>query len=281
MQDAPLEIGAEPARAVDPGIVATRGVVGDGSFEERVEAVPGGLFARHGEIGVDVGGVGDRVRGDTVDPIDLDRPHRFGPADRLPGPRERREHLVGRPRPGLHRVGRHGVVGVPIVHGEPLGREGFTNGIVSTAAVGPEVVGGIDGLGPGFGGEIGQHGGRVTGSDHEVAVHRPIETRQRVREERQPRRARRDPQGVVVHEHADDRAGGRRVGQGPLVGESEVAAEPEDGRRGVLSHRTQSSSRRARMKVSGGISTRPMAFIRFLPSFCLLSSLFLRVTSPP
>ena len=30
-----------------------------------------------------------------------------------------------------------------------------------------------------------------------------------------------------------------------------------------------------------GMSTRPMDFIRFLPSFCLFSSLFFRVMSPP
>jgi hypothetical protein len=43
----------------------------------------------------------------------------------------------------------------------------------------------------------------------------------------------------------------------------------------------QSSSLRALMKTSPGTSTRPMAFIFFLPSFCLSSNLRLRVMSPP
>ena len=45
--------------------------------------------------------------------------------------------------------------------------------------------------------------------------------------------------------------------------------------------RRQSSSRRAEMKASWGTSTRPMFFMRFLPSFCFSSSLRLRVMSPP
>ena len=35
------------------------------------------------------------------------------------------------------------------------------------------------------------------------------------------------------------------------------------------------------MKASCGMLTRPMLFIRFLPSFCFSSSLRLRVMSPP
>src|SRR5690606_29639124 len=37
----------------------------------------------------------------------------------------------------------------------------------------------------------------------------------------------------------------------------------------------------AAMKASCGTSTRPMVFMRFLPSFCFSSSLRLRVMSPP
>ena len=43
----------------------------------------------------------------------------------------------------------------------------------------------------------------------------------------------------------------------------------------------QSSSRSAWMNASWGTSTRPMFFMRFLPSFCFSSSLRLRVMSPP
>ena len=43
----------------------------------------------------------------------------------------------------------------------------------------------------------------------------------------------------------------------------------------------QSSSLSALTKASWGMSTEPIDFIRFLPSFCFLSSLFFRVTSPP
>ena len=42
-----------------------------------------------------------------------------------------------------------------------------------------------------------------------------------------------------------------------------------------------SSSVSALMKASWGISTRPIDFMRFLPSFCFSRSLRLRVMSPP
>ena len=38
---------------------------------------------------------------------------------------------------------------------------------------------------------------------------------------------------------------------------------------------------RTLMKASGGIETRPICFIFFLPSFCFSRSLRLRVMSPP
>ncbi len=44
---------------------------------------------------------------------------------------------------------------------------------------------------------------------------------------------------------------------------------------------THSSSRSAEMNASCGTSTRPMFFIRFLPSFCFSRSLRFRVMSPP
>jgi hypothetical protein len=43
----------------------------------------------------------------------------------------------------------------------------------------------------------------------------------------------------------------------------------------------QSSRRSAEMNASWGISTRPIDFMRFLPSFCFSSSLRFRVMSPP
>ncbi len=59
------------------------------------------------------------------------------------------------------------------------------------------------------------------------------------------------------------------------LGRSAIGDRPSD-------HDTaQSSNRRTWMKVSEGISTRPMFFIFRFPSFCFFSSLFLRVTSPP
>jgi len=42
-----------------------------------------------------------------------------------------------------------------------------------------------------------------------------------------------------------------------------------------------SSDDSAAMKASGGTSTVPMFFIRFLPAFCFSSSLRLRLMSPP
>ena len=44
---------------------------------------------------------------------------------------------------------------------------------------------------------------------------------------------------------------------------------------------TYSSTLRIAMKASCGTSTEPMAFMRFLPSFCFSSSLRLREMSPP
>ncbi len=60
-----------------------------------------------------------------------------------------------------------------------------------------------------------------------------------------------------------------------------VRSPPFDG--GLRRARTasQSSSLRALMNTSPGTSTRPIAFIFFLPSFCFSSSLRLRVMSPP
>ena len=43
----------------------------------------------------------------------------------------------------------------------------------------------------------------------------------------------------------------------------------------------QSSSLSAETNASWGTSTRPIDFIRFLPSFCFSNSLCLRVMSPP
>ena len=60
---------------------------------------------------------------------------------------------------------------------------------------------------------------------------------------------------------------------------------PSDGRpSGGVSHGSgpaQSSSLRAEMNTSPGTSTRPIAFIFFLPSFCFSSSFRFRVMSPP
>ena len=44
---------------------------------------------------------------------------------------------------------------------------------------------------------------------------------------------------------------------------------------------SQSSNLSAETKASWGMSTEPIDFIRFLPSFCFFSSLFFRVMSPP
>ena len=54
---------------------------------------------------------------------------------------------------------------------------------------------------------------------------------------------------------------------------------PDAGRH--LSFPVGVSAPRAAINASWGTSTRPMAFMRFLPSFCFSSSLRLRVMSPP
>ena len=79
---------------------------------------------------------------------------------------------------------------------------------------------------------------------------------------------------VIEHEDRDNvgTPGGGLV-EGGIVGQPQVAAEPEEP--------PHSSSRSAAMNASWGTSTRPMFFIRFLPSFCFSSSLRLRVMSPP
>jgi hypothetical protein len=67
---------------------------------------------------------------------------------------------------------------------------------------------------------------------------------------------------------------GRRQGEG--VGAQEVVPKRENLYR-ELSSPILSTARNA----SWGISTLPMRFIRFLPSFCFSSSLRLREISPP
>ena len=57
-----------------------------------------------------------------------------------------------------------------------------------------------------------------------------------------------------------------------------AAAMPPDAARRALRY---SSTFRIAMKASCGTSTDPMAFMRFLPSFCFSSSLRLREMSPP
>jgi len=59
-----------------------------------------------------------------------------------------------------------------------------------------------------------------------------------------------------------------------------ASAEPQRGRVDPMSDR-QSSTFKTAMKASCGISTLPMDFMRFLPSFCFSSSFRLRVMSPP
>ena len=113
-------------------------------------------------------------------------------------------------------------------------------------------------------------------------------------------------------EGGEDPNGGRRAGE-PVDDDSEhgelrpgadlrdeQAAEEESrvsvperpertrcGDRGAargVGHRSaphQSSSLRAEMNTSPGTSTRPIAFIFFLPSFCFSSSFLFRVMSPP
>ena len=56
---------------------------------------------------------------------------------------------------------------------------------------------------------------------------------------------------------------------------------PDQADLGGVTGGPQSSRRRAEMNASWGTSTRPMFFIRFLPSFWRSSSLRLRVMSPP
>jgi hypothetical protein len=50
---------------------------------------------------------------------------------------------------------------------------------------------------------------------------------------------------------------------------------------GLCVENYSSPTRRTARKASCGISTRPMRFMRFLPSFCFSRSLRLRVMSPP
>ena len=85
---------------------------------------------------------------------------------------------------------------------------------------------------------------------------------------------------VGVREAVDDRAEVvaevlPQPGDDPLL----VVADRADGHFLVFSDGWVVD--RAAMKASGGTSTVPMFFIRFLPAFCFSSSLRLRVMSPP
>ena len=71
------------------------------------------------------------------------------------------------------------------------------------------------------------------------------------------------------------RSGRSRLCGGEILGltaQGSIALVPESG---------QSSSLRAETKASLGTSTRPIAFIFFLPFFCCSRSLRFRVMSPP
>ena len=61
------------------------------------------------------------------------------------------------------------------------------------------------------------------------------------------------------------------------VGERQMLPRHTNNSRTSYSSPSSSTARNA----SWGTSTRPTCFIRFLPSFCLASSFFLRVMSPP
>jgi hypothetical protein len=109
-----------------------------------------------------------------------------------------------------------------------------------------------------------------------MVADRLIEMAQAVEQEGQPRAPSWVGEGVVEHEQRQHLAGAGRSHEGRIVPQAQVATKPEDDRR-----RLYSSNRRASMKASWGTSTRPMFFMRFLPSFCFSRSLRLRLMSPP
>src|SRR5690606_20759055 len=73
----------------------------------------------------------------------------------------------------------------------------------------------------------------------------------------------------------------RRGGQGAVGGARVAGREGGAHFFALASFPVGESEPSAAMKASCGTSTRPMAFIRFLPSFCFSRSLRLREMSPP
>ncbi len=179
-------------------------------------------------------------------------------------------------------AGRHGVGRPDPAQRPPPGLERLGDLVVPGPAVGAEVLGDVHVGGPDLRGHVQDHTGGVARPTHEVATDGLVEGRQTGVEEDHPGRARGPAQAIIVHEEGDQLVGPRGSGhQRGVVGQAQVPAEPDDGGAGALSHPAQSSRRSAETKASGGTSTRPMLFIRFLPSFWRSISLRLRVMSPP
>jgi hypothetical protein len=101
-----------------------------------------------------------------------------------------------------------------------------------------------------------------------MAAHRMIQLAQAVEQEGQAR-AGRGRQSVIEHEERRQRSRPGRPDEGGVVAQPEIASKPEDDRPGGRRHHggIYSSNRSAWMKASWGTSTRPMFFMRFLPSF--------------
>lgn len=84
------------------------------------------------------------------------------------------------------------------------------------------------------------------------------------------------------HEHAARSDRGADSGGAGRRSEGDHTGLPADASAGATgASACQEPSLNAEIKASWGTSTRPMFFIRRLPSFCFSSSLRLRVTSPP
>ena len=87
----------------------------------------------------------------------------------------------------------------------------------------------------------------------------------------------------LAHDVSHHTLGGRRAADVPQADEQEPnrGAPGSPGRPESSGNPYSSPNSRTARKASCGTSTRPTCFIRFLPSFCLASSFFLRVMSPP
>ncbi len=166
-----------------------------------------------------------------------------------PGAVEGREDAVSLAR-GARQVLRLGhEIGRQRAHAHARHPERRRHPLVAGAGEGGDVAGQVDGGGAGLGGDLRDDPLRRPAAHHQAAPARAQLIVEGLEPGAQEAEARRSAvvappqQGRVEHEEADDRAGVDGLAEGGVVGDAQVAAEPDDGRGGPAQRPVRPSSR--------------------------------------